>query len=129
MHFDESAVVGAIRASLTPDLLKGAWRRAASAHPHAGHCYGASEAAWHMLGGRESGLVPMVGRDRAGGTHWWLRGLGGRILDPTAGQYIDLGHLPPHGSGKPCGFLTRQPSRRAAEVIRRASARLGSPTG
>lgn len=54
-----------------------------------------------------------------GAPHWYLRTGAGEFLDPTADQFI----APPrHGEGTGCGFLTRQPSKRAAEIIRRVGA-------
>lgn len=111
----------AIRGVLTPDLLKPAYRRG-GAHPTYGHCYAASEAMWHMLGGPTSGLSPCRGRDGEGIVHWWLVDGDGRILDPTVQQYLAAGRTPPYGRGRRGGFLTRTPSARAREIMRRVGA-------
>jgi hypothetical protein len=72
-------------------------------------CYPASEAVYHLLGGKCSGLTPV-----RGGGHWWLRRKDGSILDVTAAQY-------PQGFdyaiGKGGGFLTANPSARAHRVM------------
>lgn len=83
----------------------------------AGHCYVASEALYHLLGGKAAGLVPQV-IQHEGGTHWFLRGPGGQILDPTADQF----KTPvPYAEARGAGFLTRNPSKRARVVIGRVS--------
>lgn len=112
-----------IRGVLTPDLLKPAFR-AGGAHPAHGHCYAASEALWHMLGGPASGLTPCRGRDGDGIVHWWLDDDAGRVLDPTAGQYLAAGKAPSYAAGRRGGFLTRAPSTRAREIMRRVAERI-----
>ena len=109
----------------------------------AGECYAASEAIYHLAGGKAAGLVPCVVRMPDGGTHWFLR-WGATVLDATARQYTHpvrcfacrhtledherLGwscdcQCPTHAVTIPydrargCGFLTRNPSRRAAAII------------
>ena len=84
-----------------------------------GNCYRASEAAYHLLGGKKAGYTPMVAR--YGGdsffhhqTHWWLRRPDGSMLDITEGQFP---HGFPHKLGRGCGFLTKQPSKKAQEII------------
>jgi hypothetical protein len=105
----------------TPDLLKPAFRRQwTPANPSYGFCYIASEALWHT-GAREQGYVPHCGRDDAGVVHWWLQRVED-ILDPTADQYLSQGLTPPYARGRGCGFLTRQPSKRAQTLIERMSA-------
>lgn len=115
-----------IQAVLTPDLLSPFWRRMVEGvglHPTTGHCYAAAEAAWHLLGARASGWRAMVHRNADDETHWWLEHVDtGAICDPTAEQFLADGVCPPYGKGRACGFLTAQPSRRAAEIIRRVTA-------
>lgn len=79
---------------LSPDLLKPEYRNQPG-NPTFGHCYAAAEAVYHLLGGRQAGLVPMHGRDGQGITHWWLRSAEG-IIDPTADQYLRRGLNPPY---------------------------------
>lgn len=97
-----------IQSALTPDLLKKEFR--GGAHPLSGHCYVASEALFHLIGGK-----PMFLRHE-GSPHWWIKGPNGETWDLTAAQF----RTPvPYGRGVSKGFLTRQPSKRAAEVLRR----------
>lgn len=106
-----------IQQQLSPDLLKGRWTE--QTHPLQGHCYVAAEALWHMLG--RKGWTPVRasytdGKGKA--THWWLRNDKTRkILDPTAAQYAP--NQPPYALGVGSGFLTKQPSKRAQELIKR----------
>uniref|UniRef100_A0AB74UIB1 Uncharacterized protein n=1 Tax=Caulobacter phage BL57 TaxID=3348355 RepID=A0AB74UIB1_9VIRU len=118
---DIHASLVAVQASLTPELLREPYRSAYTArNPTAGHCYVASEALWHLLDGRDGLWRGMVAPDPEGGTHWWLCTREGGRLDPTAEQYLCEGLEPPYAAGRPCGFLTKNPSKRAAVVIDRA---------
>lgn len=84
------------------------------------HCYVATEAAYH-LHGRAAGYVPYVFSHPNGDTHWWLvQQETGRVPDPTEPQ-LD-GKPFPYDRGRRASFLTKRPSRRAAELIRRVSA-------
>lgn len=109
-----------IRKVLSPDLLKSQYRAQNAGNPMFGHCYVASEALYHLLGGPTSGYVPRHGRDANGIVHWWLADKQtGDILDPTEAQYTSQGDVPPYDRAMGGGFLTREPSRRAQEVISR----------
>lgn len=81
----------------------------------AGHCYVASEVAWHLFGGRDSQWHPMFIRHEAE-PHWFLRADDGEVMDITAAQFVTP---VPYEQARGKGFLTREPSRRAAEVLRR----------
>ena len=76
----------AIRASLTRDLLSKEWRERLppDAHPVAGHCYKATEAAYYAFG-RQAGFEPHVFSFGNGVTHWWL-------AIPGTDDVIDLTH-------------------------------------
>ena len=51
-----------------------------------------------------------------GSPHWWLVGPDNKVIDLTAEQFT----APvPYEQGRAIGFLTREPSRRAATVIAR----------
>lgn len=140
----------AIISSLTPDLLEPKWRELIgdNAPPEAGHCAIATEALYHIAGGKEAGLIPTVcayqaddqgmyfgpdaakeGRHRE--THWWLRGPNdqgergkGDILDVTVGQYDEPF---PYEEGRGTGFMQPQkkPSKRAQIIIDRVTEKLG----
>ena len=96
---DEPAVVAAIKAVIGDPYNQ---------------CYHASEAAYHLLGGRAAGYVPVVSRLTPNLTHWWLRRPDGTVLDITADQF-DFDY--PYYTGKGCGFMTKHPSRPAQRII------------
>lgn len=98
--------------SLSDDLRKPKYR--GNENPLTGHCYVASEALYHLMGGRKSGWVPHNIKHE-GDQHWYLKNKEtGEIIDPTAGQFKTP--VPYHlGRGK--GFLTAEPSKRAAQLI------------
>lgn len=79
-----------------------------------GNCYAASEALYHLLGGKKAGWKPMRVR-YAGDMHWFLRHESGLIVDPTRTQFL---RTPPYHKAIGCGFLTRQPSYAARELMR-----------
>lgn len=106
-----------IQGVLTPDLLKAEYIHLNSQNPLYGHCYAATEALYHLLGGAQSEWHPCRGRDVDGVTHWWLANKEGQILDPTAEQYTSLGKTPPYDKGSRGPFLTQQPSKRARTII------------
>lgn len=147
----------AILDALTPDLLAPQYR--AGLKPgdpvETGHCAVASEAFYHLAGGRQAGFIPVVcgytvtadGRmvfdaaARAAAhaesaacareTHWWIRGPkngcrgAGAVFDVTAAQY---GFPFPYEKGRNTGFMQPQqkPSKRAQVVIDRVTAALGA---
>ncbi len=80
-----------------------------------GNCYVASEALYHLLGGKASGWTPMVMRTETD-THWFLKHTDGLIVDPTVGQFDAI---PDYSLARGCGFLTKNPSKRAAELMER----------
>jgi hypothetical protein len=96
-----------------------------------GFCYIATEALFHMLGGKNSGYKPVcisfpidfyVNRpnDPVIETHWWLVNKEGKILDPTIDQIkkdIDIKEMYKNGICK--GFQNgyKKPSKRAQKLI------------
>lgn len=128
LKHDVDSLITAIRDNLTPDLLHENDRYHGSGIGTAGHCYIASEALYHMLGGKESGLKPCNGRlwdiqdmgniacATSGIQHWWLEDEDGNIIDATADQFPD-GF--PYESGRGRGFLTAKPSKRARILMER----------
>lgn len=116
MNYSIRTLSRAIVAELSCDLLTPRYRAMEIANKFTGHCYVASEALYHLLGGPASGLVPQVIRHE-GGTHWYLKNrTTGNITDLTKGQFKTV---PPYEQGRGCGFLTRKPSRRCALLIGR----------
>ena len=107
------SLIKSIVANLTDDLRRKPWKGAKN--PVAGHCYVASEAFYHLSGGKKSGLTPM--RMRMGDwTHWYLRTSNGKYIDITKGQFAKPVQ---HSYGVGCGFLTSKPSKRARVLISR----------
>lgn len=113
----EAALATQVRAVLTDDLLAPAYRSRPGRKPTAGHCYAASEALYHLLGGKAAGWTPVTVRHE-GDPHWFLRGPDGRVLDVTADQFATP---VPYEQGTGKGFLTKAPSKRAAEIIGRVT--------
>lgn len=100
----------------TPDICRPEFR---GRRPSSGLCYVASEAYYHLVGGKESGLVPKTVRHE-GSVHWWLevRATGERF-DLTADQFKKP---VPYEKGRGRGFLTARPSERARVVMTRVLA-------
>jgi hypothetical protein len=111
--------LASIRANLTLDLLSPAWRSQVfpGDPPEKGHCYVASEAAYHLFG-RRLGFQPHVVQLEGGGTHWWLQHpVSGHIIDPTRSQVAEDFD---YGAGRACRFLPTpggRPSKRAQTLI------------
>lgn len=71
------------------------------------------------MGGKGAGLTPHTVKVE-GVTHWFLR-LGREVIDPTADQF-DC-EIPYHAS-RGRGFLTKRPSKRTRELLRRVESGL-----
>lgn len=80
-----------------------------------GHCYVASEVAYHLLGGKKSEWKPQFIR-HLGCPHWFLKRQDGMVMDLTAGQFQSPVEYE-RAIGK--GFLTKKPSKRAKVLIKR----------
>lgn len=110
-------LVADVRGALTDDLRRPPYR--GNPNPMAGHCYVASEALYHRLGGKAEGWTPMF-IHHEGAPHWFLRHEDGAIIDATADQF----RTPvPYEEATGKGFLTRQPSERAQTVLDRLDER------
>lgn len=120
-RFTTADAVGAVQSSLDDSLRRAPWK--GSPNCYAGHCYVASEALYHVLGGRKAGLKPMHVKHE-GSPHWYLESADGTIIDATAGQFSTP---VPYKQGRGKGFLTKDPSKRAQIVIDRTMAQL-APT-
>jgi hypothetical protein len=84
-----------------------------------GHCYVASEAVYHSLGGKAAGYTPMQIKHE-GTSHWFLKHKSGDVVDPTADQF----KTPvPYEKAKGRGFLTKEPSKRAKVLMSRMESR------
>ena len=98
--------------ALTDDLRRAPWR--GDPNPLAGHCYVAAEALYHRALDLGLDARPMFVRHE-GAPHWFVV-IDGWLHDPTAGQFATP---VPYEKAKGKGFLTKEPSRRAQEVMRR----------
>lgn len=107
-----------VRSFLRDDLRRPKYR--GNPNQMAGHCYVASEALFHLLGGKAAGWKPMQ-ITHEGEPHWFLRGPGGEILDPTADQFVTP---VPHAMARGKGFLTAKPSKRAQIIIDQVKAKM-----
>lgn len=81
-----------------------------------GNCYVASEALYHLMGGKAAGWTPMRMR-HLGDTHWFLKNHLGVIVDASARQFRGK-PKPDYGKAIGAGFLTKKPSRRARALMR-----------
>jgi hypothetical protein len=81
-----------------------------------GNCYVTCEALYHLLGGKKAGWKPMVISFKQGDNHWFLQHSSGLKLDPTKIQFGEGTDLP-YEQARGKGFLTKQPSKRAAALI------------
>jgi hypothetical protein len=115
--FESGNLICRVQSCLSDDLRKPVYQ--GHSNRFTGHCYVASEALYHLLGGKGAGLKPMVVRV-GNGTHWFLKTDSGDILDPTVQQFPEL---PPYAQARPCGFLTKHPSKRARVLISRVKLR------
>lgn len=79
-----------------------------------GNCYVTSEAAYHLLGGKEAGWVVYRMRHE-GDTHWFIKNKRtGQRIDLTASQF----KTPPNYDKAVAGFfLTKKPSKRAVAMM------------
>lgn len=129
-----SDIAEKIRNALTPDLLKPKWRRIAEQKNCrvTGHCYAASEAVFHLLGGAKAGWVPQVLSHKtwpkglkAGQTHWFIKNYRtGAVIDATSEQFLPL--VPDYPAATGSGFLTREPSKRASVIMERVLASIAN---
>lgn len=85
-----------------------------------GNCYVTAEACYHLLGGKKNGWKPMRVRHE-GDVHWFIvkRLIPGGpwfVLDLTKSQFKKP---VPYHKGVGAGFLTKRPSKRAREMMKR----------
>jgi hypothetical protein len=78
-----------------------------------GNCYVVSEAAYHVLGGKNAGWTPMRMRVE-NDTHWFLKHSSGVILDLSQRQFTQP---PDYSKARGSGFLTKGPSKRAQHMM------------
>lgn len=105
-----------IQAVLTPELVKKEYRH--DRDDLGGHCYAASEAFFHMAGGREAGLRPHMKKSDDGSSHWWLVDGNGSVIEMLEERADHLEGYD-YSAGGPRGFMTKGPSKRARDIIGR----------
>jgi len=113
----------AIVNALSPDLLHPKYQYLKDVHPTAGHCYVASEAYFHLAGGKAVGLTPKSIKHE-GSTHWYLESCGDGISESCKGLIIDITSEQfktpvPYHLGRGRGFCTKEPSKRALKLMKR----------
>jgi hypothetical protein len=110
----DNGLVKRIQDNLSDDLRHPQYQ--GNPNPHAGHCYVASEAYYHLAGGKGAGLHPMF-IHHEGEPHWFLRDDKGKNIDLTSSQF----KTPvPYDQAKGKGFLRgEEPSKRARTLIDR----------
>lgn len=116
MTNDEKSLIVALQLVLTPDLVPTEFKGRPE-NPMFGQCYGAAEALYRLLGGKDRGYKAQRAVDDDGISHWWVLSPSGDILDPTSAQYTDFGNTPPYLKGKGASF--RRPSKRATIIMER----------
>jgi hypothetical protein len=117
-------------------ILKPKWRKrnAELGIDSVGFCSAAADAIYHLLGGKQGGLTPVVFKSAPDESHWWLR-LGAKgqpalLVDATGDQFGE--ELVAYENGRGTGFQTpykdqhgRQlPSKGAQELLHKAFAEL-----
>lgn len=120
MNIDIDNLIIKIQDSLNDSLLTSKYKKLNRVSKFEGHCYAASEALYHFLGGKENGYTPVVAswiENDKKYTHWWIKDKNNNIIDVTANQFYEKNQKPPYESGKNCGFLTKLPSKRAKIII------------
>lgn len=105
------SLVKRVQGALTDDLRHAPWK--GDPNPLTGHCYVASEALYHLMGGKAAGLHPMFIKHE-GQPHWFLRHESGKIIDPTADQFA----IPvPYDQARGKGFLRGEQVSKRAQVV------------
>lgn len=82
-----------------------------------GHCYLASEIAYHLLGGKNNGWksYQMIYENTS---HWFLKHKSGYILDITAKQFNITPTKKDYDLAKGKGFLTKNLSKRSQSFLK-----------
>jgi len=78
----------------------------------------AAESLYHLAAKRGGFKPQVISKLEAGETHWFLQDAAGTVLDPTFDQFNGVDYTL-YKLGRGCGFLTKQPSKRAKALISR----------
>lgn len=79
-----------------------------------GNCYVVSEAIYHVFKKTNVHGWKSMHMNHENESHWFLKHESGMILDLTAGQFKKK---PDYSKAKGMGFLTKEPSRKAAKLM------------
>lgn len=109
---EKETLYDALRKMGTKRLKKQYRKEWSSDNPTFGYCYVTAEMIYHYLA--PQGSKPCCARTSPTVVHWWVETPDGTILDGTGDQF--QGQKIPYHEGKGCGFLTKQPSKRAQEL-------------
>ena len=116
------SILGVLEDHLSDDLRQPQYR--GHPNPLRGHCYVMSEAFFYILGGKSQGWKPATCNVLCDGkrvVHWFLFHERNRVIcDPTRQQFTEEEFVP-YAYGRGRGFLTKKPSKRTRELIRRAA--------
>ena len=124
-QIDKDKIKESVQRVLSPDLLKPYWRKQQekTGNKFTGHCYAATEACFHLLGGYNGKFKSYILTHKSfpeelkeGETHWFLKSDDGELVDPTEKQF---NHTIPYEKGRRQAFLTKMPSKRAKTIIER----------
>lgn len=115
LNFNVLPWVNLVRRNFAPDQLKDPKAYAGKGSP-AGYCYVASEALYHLLGGKARGWKAMRAPTGNGDQHWWLQHESGIVLDATYDQFM---YPFDYSKGIGTGFLTKGPCKRTKRLLNR----------
>lgn len=124
-HFDKIGldVSKKIQSVLSPNMLKHKYRTKLGIGDHftCGHCFAATDAAYHLYG-KENGFKPKVLGNKEfpnglekGETHWYLMRDDGAVIDPTREQFGNLDI--PYSNGKGNGYISKEKATTRGRLI------------
>jgi predicted DNA-binding protein (MmcQ/YjbR family) len=99
---------------LSSDLLLSKYKEKNKKNPLFGHCYVASETAYHLFAKKAGYKSFHLFHELS--SHWFLKNNDDKIIDLTADQFS---WKPPYHLAKRKAFLTNKPSKRAKILMKR----------
>lgn len=114
----EMSVFNQVRSLLVPELIPNKFKDNTIDSPMYGHCYHATLAMYHLLGGKEAGYKIKCGIDNDETKHYWLE-IDNRIIDPTFEQYADLNREPPYKNYSRCDYRPSKASKSLIEKLKK----------
>lgn len=115
-------IIKKIHVNLSDDLLKSKYKNQ-NQHIFFGHCYVATEALYHLIPETErKNWIPQILNIDDNQTHWFLKNRNtNEIIDITKEQFS---YELDYANSKGIGFLTKNPSKRTIELLRRVGEEL-----